>query len=202
MNIGGTQGDVVTETFDPLRILAALRAHGVSFVVMGGMASVVQGSSIETDDLDICIPSDHENLQRLVLAIQDLKGDPARPSAVGEHRVSFATRAGRLDCVELTSDFEALWARADEADFGRGIVAKVASIEDLFDAKRASGDLSGAAAVAALIPTIEIEHEEEVDADEEEAPHGVHKVLKVLEGVDTWLTDLTNGNLHRDRTRS
>ena len=193
---------MVAETFDPLRILAALRAHGVSFVVMGGMASVIQGSSLETDDLDICIPGDHENLQRLVLAIEDLNGDPTTASAAGEHRVSFITDAGRLDCVELASDFEALWARADQADFGRGIVARVASVEDLFDAKRASGDLTGAAAVAALIPTIEIAHEEEIDADEEPPPHGVHKVLKVLEGVDTWLTDLTNGNRHRDRTRS
>jgi hypothetical protein len=191
------------DTFDPLRILAALRAHGVSFVVVGGMASVARGVSLETDDLDVSIPGDHENLQRLVQAVEDLKADPS-PSAVEEHRVTFTTGAGRLDCLELSPEFEDLWVRAEAVDFGHGIVARVASIEDLFDAKRASGDLSGAAAMAALIPTpIAIEHEEGTEADEEPEPHGVHRVLKVLEGVDTWLTDLTNGTgHHHDRTRS
>jgi hypothetical protein len=191
------------DTFDPLRILAALRAHGVSFVVVGGMASVARGAALETDDLDVSIPGDHENLQRLVRAIEDLKADPS-PSVVGEHRVTFTTEAGRLDCLELSPDFEELWARADAVDFGHGIIARVASVKDLFDAKRASGDLSGAAAMAALIPSpIAIEHEAETEVDDEPAPHGVHKVLKVLEGVDSWLTDLTNGSgRHHDRTRS
>src|SRR4029453_15867189 len=45
--------------FDPLRILAGLRAHGVNYVLIGGLAAAAHGSPLETDDVDVCLgPAD------------------------------------------------------------------------------------------------------------------------------------------------
>ena len=44
------------EEFDPLRLLAGLRSHGVTYVLVGGLASAARGSTITLDDVDIVIP--------------------------------------------------------------------------------------------------------------------------------------------------
>ena len=48
------------------QILAALLAHGVRFVVIGGVAATIQGSARFTHDIDICYDTGPDNLERLV----------------------------------------------------------------------------------------------------------------------------------------
>ena len=50
---------------DVQRLLDALHAAGVNFVVVGGVALVLRGSSRVTLDLDLCYARDLENLRRL-----------------------------------------------------------------------------------------------------------------------------------------
>lgn len=38
--------------FDPVQICEILNAEGVSYVIVGGFASVVQGSPLPTQDID------------------------------------------------------------------------------------------------------------------------------------------------------
>jgi predicted nucleotidyltransferase len=45
----------VTET-DIEKLLKALHQQGVEFVIIGGLAAVLQGSAYVTADLDLCIP--------------------------------------------------------------------------------------------------------------------------------------------------
>jgi hypothetical protein len=146
--------------FDPFRILAALRAHGVHYVLVGGLAAAAHGSPAGTDDVDVCLDGDDANLKRLGLALADLRASQ-RPIEPGqEHRVSFQTVFGGLDCLEPTPGspgFGELASRAVEMDLGEGIRARVASIDDLAEMKRAAGDLAGAAHVAALQPPPEVE---------------------------------------------
>ena len=40
--------------FDPEAILVALEREGVRYVVIGGLAAILQGSAALTQDLDIC----------------------------------------------------------------------------------------------------------------------------------------------------
>lgn len=57
------------------KLIARLIEHGVEFVVVGGYAATIHGSSYITFDLDICAPcamSDVENLRRLHAALVDL----------------------------------------------------------------------------------------------------------------------------------
>ena len=205
LEAGTDEGEPMKDEFDPLRILAGLRAHGVNYVLVGGVAALAHGSPIETDDVDVCLPADDDNLQRLGLALQDLGTDPSSPRSVEDHRVSFRTESGPLDCLELTYEFEGLWTRATDIDLGRGVVARVASIDDLFRLKRESGDLSGAAHVEALMPGTGEPEQDEVnvsDGEQRASGHRTEKIWKVLEDVDTFLTDLTSGDFRRKKTRS
>src|SRR6266568_6324718 len=59
--------------FDPLRILKTLERHGVRFVIIGGIAGRLWGSTTVTNDLDICYARDAENLNALALALAELK---------------------------------------------------------------------------------------------------------------------------------
>jgi predicted nucleotidyltransferase len=57
---------------DFLRILTRLNKEGVKFVIIGGFASVVQGCTFVTQDIDICCEFKPRNLLLLQKAIADL----------------------------------------------------------------------------------------------------------------------------------
>jgi len=186
---------------DPLRILAALRAHGVNYVLIGGLAAAAHGSPLETDDVDVCLAPDDENLDRFGLALLDLGADPV-PDETGEaDRVTFQTTAGRLDCMELGGMYSKLSWNASEIDLGRGLKAPVASLDDLTELKRSSGDLRGAAHLASLVEAPEepdaVETEEHLVEPKPEGRGWGAKIMSKLERVDDWLTDLNNGELHK-----
>ncbi len=50
-------------------LLVALLDHAVEFVVIGGFAAVAHGSSILTQDLDLCVPFTAMNCERLLKAL-------------------------------------------------------------------------------------------------------------------------------------
>jgi hypothetical protein len=181
--------------FDPFRILASLRAHGVRAVVVGGLAASAYGSPVATDDVDVCLAGDEENLQRLGLALADLGGTMVSDLSQGSQRASFVTVAGRLDCIE-TDRYDELEARAAQVELGRGVVARIASVEDLAELKRAAGDLRGAAHVASLLPEVDV-RERVVELQPEDAPpvrdrtRVRDRIWGALEDVDTFLTNLT-----------
>lgn len=58
--------------FDPQRILDALAAERVRFVLVGGMAAVLHGDVGVTLDVDIAPASDGANLDRLARALRGL----------------------------------------------------------------------------------------------------------------------------------
>ena len=57
--------------FDPRPILGVLARHQVRFVVIGGIAASLQGSTTITNDFDICYARDQENLGRLAAALTE-----------------------------------------------------------------------------------------------------------------------------------
>jgi hypothetical protein len=187
--------------FDPLRILAAMRAHGVNYVLIGGLAAAAHGSPLDTDDLDICLAPDDENLDRLGLALLDLGADPAPEDTGDADRVTFLTTAGRLDCLELGGRFSELSWNARDMDLGRGLTARVADLKDLTEMKRSSGDLRGAAHLTSLMDAPaepdEVETEEHLMEPKREGRGWGTKLMAKLERVDDWLTDLNNGDLHK-----
>jgi hypothetical protein len=139
--------------FAPLDAIEALIGHRVRFVVIGGFAAQLHGSSLLTGDLDVCYERSEANLSRLAAALRDLRatlrGAPrdvpfrldARTQAAGDH-FTFDTVAGALDCLGtpsgVPSGFEELARASDEMEIGAYRV-KVASIDDLIRMKRAAG---------------------------------------------------------------
>lgn len=65
----------------PEKILATLAAHGVDFVVIGGLAAVAHGSRRMTRDIDIVVMHDAENLARLEAALGELDAVQLLPNA-------------------------------------------------------------------------------------------------------------------------
>ena len=103
---------------EALRILVA---HGARFIVVGGVAAILQGSPLTTEDLDIVFLATEDNIQRLLGALRELDAvyvDPAgrriEPDA-GKLRSMklhlLTTTRGRLDVLRTIGDgldFEAL----------------------------------------------------------------------------------------------
>jgi predicted nucleotidyltransferase len=52
-----------------LDLLKRLNDHHVKYVLVGGMACVIHGSQIVTQDVDICAPLNTDNLSRLLAAL-------------------------------------------------------------------------------------------------------------------------------------
>jgi hypothetical protein len=183
------------EGFDPFRIVASLRAHGVRYVIVGGLAATAYGSPTATDDVDVCLAGDDGNLQKLGLALADLGGTMVSDPAQGSARVSFVTVAGRIDCIE-TDRYDELEARAAQVELGHGVVARVAAVDDLAELKRAAGDLRGAAHVASLVPDVDVSDRLVELPPEDAAPARDRgrvrdRIWGALEDVDTFLTNLT-----------
>jgi hypothetical protein len=158
---------MLAQGFEPLRILACLRSHGVSYVLVGGLGAAVRGGPVDTDDVDVILPDDPQNLPRLALSLQQLGAQLDAPAAASEDRVSFETSYGRLDCLELPSEFASLDANAAEMDVGNGVTARVASLEDLARLKRTSPDLEGAVRLHALVGAPQVTREDLIAMAEE-----------------------------------
>ena len=90
--------------FDPYQLLGVLQRQGVSFVVIGAFARVVQGTRELTDGLDITPSMREDNLSRLVRALEDLEarrvdGKPLDLRKLDGPILELETRAGKLKLV-------------------------------------------------------------------------------------------------------
>jgi hypothetical protein len=182
------------EQFDPLRILAGLRAHNVSYVLVGGLAAALRGWPMQTDDVDIYLPDDDENFERLVLVLQELGARPAADAPSDVHRVSYDTAAGRLDILESRETFVDLNANAADLDIDRGVVARVAAVDDLADLKREAGDLVAAVQLSAMAGASRTDVEASAPLDPEPPPKGrIDRLLRRLGEVDVFLDEVNKG---------
>ena len=137
--------------FRPTAQLAHLAERGVDFVVVGGIAATMHGSSRDTFDLDICPAQDPENLEALGSVLQELG---ARLRGV-EEDVPFVAGARALRGMQiLTLDtdlgpldilmrphgsppYSRLRSRAQRVNMGQANVL-IASIDDLLEMKRSA----------------------------------------------------------------
>lgn len=139
--------------FRPLDMFRVLAAHGVDYVVIGGLAAVFQGSPIRTGDVDLCPETSRANLERLAGALAELAADLR--TETGE-RVPFARDAdflARMAALTLTTecgDLDVCFVPAGTggyADLVRHVVlceveeveVPVADIADVIRSKEACG---------------------------------------------------------------
>ena len=132
-------------------LLQRLVARGVDFVVIGGIAAILHGSSRATFDLDVCFATDEPNLRSLGEVLVGLEARlkgvddavPFVPDAETLRRVevlTLETAAGELDVLARPSGaarYDVLRRRADRYDLG-GFSVLVASVDDLIAMKQAA----------------------------------------------------------------
>jgi hypothetical protein len=128
---------------DVQRLLDALAAGGVRFVVVGGVALVLRGSSRVTLDLDLCYARDPDNLSRLASALAPfhprLRGAPPELPFLWDAR----TLASGLNFT-LTTDLGDLDILGEIPGIGGyAQVARASSDLRVGDARVAVMDLDG-----------------------------------------------------------
>lgn len=139
-------------TFRLGSLLRRLTEAEVDFVIVGGVAVVLQASPRFTRDLDVCYATSQQNLGRLAEVLidlgatlrgvdEDLPFVPDVRTLSGTQLLTLSTREGDIDLLvdpDGSPGYAALRARADRMDLD-GLTVAVASIDDLIAMKRAAG---------------------------------------------------------------
>lgn len=139
---------------DPECLFAVLEGHGVDYVLVGGLAGVLHGSTVMTNDADVVPSRESENLQRLSAALVDLGArlrtedspdgfafEPHPALLASMAMLNMTTRCGDLDLNFEPTGLEG-FAEIDAAAvtfevFGHPV--RVASLADLIRSKEAAG---------------------------------------------------------------
>ena len=134
------------------RLLQRLCDADVDFVIVGGFAATLHGSSLVTRDLDVCAILSSENVEKLRAALRDLQPThrltPQKLSfldnpdpGVKIHNLYLRTDFGPVDILSSilgVGDFDRVRAASIQVElFGRS--CRVISLDDLIRAKEALG---------------------------------------------------------------
>jgi hypothetical protein len=128
------------DAFDPIAVLQALDRRRVTYIVVGALGRVIQGSGELTDGIDVVPSTKPENLRRLGLALEDLNArrSDGEQLAVAENLtggpVELRTDAGEVKIVPEpagTRGYDDLRRAATREPLGSGLRPSVASVGDL-----------------------------------------------------------------------
>ncbi|MDQ3081563.1 MAG: hypothetical protein M3R07_05045 [Gemmatimonadota bacterium] len=138
---------------DPERLIRALNAHGVLFVLIGALAARLHGFPRLTADADITPAGDKQNLERLATALRELEARVYTESvpeglvfdcsaaALGRAAMwNLVTIAGRLDIAFVpsgTSGYDDLAEGAEQFE-AFGVKFLAASLDDIIRSKEAA----------------------------------------------------------------
>jgi hypothetical protein len=139
---------------DPAGLFATLDDHDVSYVLIGGLAAVIRGSTAMTNDADIVPAADPTNLDHLSAAFRALAArlrsetDPdgvpfeAHPALLAQMKtVNLTTRCGDLDIAftptGIDGGYDELAPESDTYEL-YGHRVKVASLAHIIRSKEAA----------------------------------------------------------------
>jgi hypothetical protein len=140
------------DLYRPAALVGALVEGDVDFVIVGGVAVILQAMPRFTKDLDICYSTDQDNLDALgnvLVALEArLRGIPEPVPFVPDGRtlrqtqiMCLTTPTGDIDLLvnpDGAPSYKSLRSRADIMELG-GHSVRIASIEDMLTMKRAAG---------------------------------------------------------------
>jgi hypothetical protein len=139
---------------DPAGLFATLGDHGVHYVLIGGLAGVIRGSTAMTNDADVVPARDAENLARLSDALRSLdarlrsESDPegipfdAHPALLAQMTtVNLTTSCGDLDVAfspaGIAGGYDELVPAGDTYEL-YGHRVRVASLAHIIGSKEAA----------------------------------------------------------------
>lgn len=127
--------------------LELLTRHGVEFIVVDGIAAILQGSPLTTQDVDVLYQTGQANLRRLAGALDEMDAAYADPAGRTLHpdvdrltstRVHLLnTRYGRVDLMRTVGHdltYEELLDRTRELEIGASLV-RVLELEAIIETK-------------------------------------------------------------------
>ncbi len=136
---------------DFLALLRSLERHGVEYVVVGGVAAILEGAPITTLDLDIVFRLEEGNLERLQGLLTELEAryrDPAgreilpTPERLRANRINlFETREGLLDAMQEIGagwTYDELTSRTHTSKLGQ-LTIQVLDLASVIESKEAAG---------------------------------------------------------------
>jgi predicted nucleotidyltransferase len=127
-----------------LATLRALREGGVKFVVVGGLAAVLNGAPVQTYDLDIVPARDGENVARLVRVLDAID--------------ALLTINGPLDVLGTIGrglSYEDLLAHTEEMEIGGKLRVRVLNLAKIVELKEELGGEKDLAVLPILRRTLE-----------------------------------------------
>jgi hypothetical protein len=129
-----------------------LLESGVDFILVGGLAAVIQGAPVTTMDVDIVHSQSPQNIARLLAFLRSVDAvqrrlddkliEPKESDLSGKGHVLLTTRIGPLDVlavIEGGRSYEDLLDHTLEIDF-RGHTLRVLGLKTLIELKVASTD--------------------------------------------------------------
>ncbi|MBW1702942.1 MAG: hypothetical protein JRJ69_16485 [Deltaproteobacteria bacterium] len=141
-----------TENAGLSAILEGLINAGIEFILVGGLAAVVQGSPITTMDVDIVHRQTSENIAKLLDFLKSIDAyhrrlddkiiEPAAEHISGRGHALFTTRFGPLDVLAIIEEgqsYEDLIDYTVEIEL-RGHTIRVLDLEMLVKLKKSSKD--------------------------------------------------------------
>jgi predicted nucleotidyltransferase len=133
-------------------ILEGLLEAGVDFILVGGLAAVIQGAPVTTMDVDVVHSQSPENIARLLSFLKSVDAvyrrlddrliEPKEHDLSGKGHVLLTTRIGPLDIlavIEGGRSYEELLEHTVEINF-RGHRLRVLDLKTLVELKKTSTD--------------------------------------------------------------
>lgn len=161
---------MATQSFH--RILELLEAHGVEYIVVGGVAAVLRGAPVTTFDIDTLVKTDRTNAKRLLAALQALdaryrehpgKLKPSIEDILAGGHLLLMTDSGPLDVLGHIMDgrrYEDMTDRASTLSVGK-LAIQVLGLKALLDEKQALGRPKDRAVAELLAELLERERADE-----------------------------------------
>ena len=146
--------------FAPLPVFRALNKCGVEYVLIGGLAAVLQGSPLPTYDIDIALSTSASNLSRFHAALDHLNavvlGDvhDLRQALIDGKVVSFSTRFGYIDAISTPAGFDSyasLRRGARHLTLEPDLDVPCSPLRDILRSRIAAGDLRQLPALEAAL---------------------------------------------------
>ncbi len=139
---------------DFAEFIRILNQHRARYLVIGGYAVAFHGHPRATDDIDVLIASDEENIQRVERALLDFVGVTPRPESLRSPK-GIVRVGGPVTHIDVTTKvdglaaFEPLWARRVGGEL-MGEPTSYLSLRDLLRTKRAANRAKDQGDIVAL----------------------------------------------------
>lgn len=147
--------------FEPLEILLTMARFEVEFVVVGGLAAILQGSPLPTYSVDIAWKPGERNRGRLLVALSKLNAmtltavpDTEAALEDGADPISFYTSCGHIDVYRRLAGFASfgdLRRNSVGIELGEERAVRALTLRGIIHSKVAAGDMRQLPAIEATL---------------------------------------------------